>query len=253
MAFDPQDRAAGYPAGRTVDRAEIDEGLRRHMLRIYNYMAGGLAVSGVVALTVASVPAVTSLFFEVVQYQGLNYIQATTLGWVAMFAPLGLLLIAAFGMRNASAATIQTFYWAFVGLQGISLATLLFLYTGESVVRVFFITSAAFAGLSLYGYTTRRSLSAFGSFLIMGLIGLIIAAVVNIFLASPMLQFVISAAGVLIFSGLIAYDTQRLKEEYSASHDTETSTKLAVWGALSLYIDFINLFRFLLYFLGSRE
>ena len=253
MSFDPQNRDAAYSGTRTVDRAEFDEGLRRHMLRIYNYMAGGLAVSGLVALAVATVPAITSIFFEVVQYQGLNYIQATTLGWVAIFAPLGILLIAMFGLRNASASTIQAVYWAFVTLQGVSLATVLFLYTGESVVKVFFITSAAFAGLSLYGYTTKRSLSGFGSFLVMGLIGLIIAAVVNIFLQSPMMQFVISGAGVLIFSGLIAYDTQRLKEEYSASLDSETTTKMAVWGALMLYIDFINLFRFLLYFLGSRE
>lgn len=253
MAFDPQDRAAAYSGNRAVDRAEIDEGLRRHMLRIYNYMAGGLAVSGLVALAVASVPSITSLFFEVVRYQGLNYLQATTLGWIAMFAPLGLLLIAAFGMRNASAGAIQVFYWAFVALQGVSLATLLFLYTGESVVRVFFITAAAFAGLSLYGYTTKRSLSALGSFMIMGLIGLIIAAIVNVFLASPMMQFVISAAGVLIFSGLIAYDTQRLKLEYSEAYDSDTTTKLAVWGALALYINFLNLFRFLLFFLGARE
>ena len=253
MAFDPQDRATGYAGGQTIDRAAIDEGLRQHMLRIYNYMASGLAISGLVAYAIFRVPAFGELFFQYTAVPGGYILQATTLGYIGMFAPLGILLIAMFGMRNASAATTQVMYWAFVALQGIGIATLLFIYTGDSVVRVFFITAAAFAGLSLWGYTTKRSLSGMGSFMVMGLIGLIIASIVNIFLASDMMQFVISAAGVLIFSGLIAYDTQRLKDEYREGMGSEAATKHAVWGALALYINFLNLFQFLLYFLGSRD
>lgn len=254
MAFDPQNRASGYAGRQTVDRADIDEGLRQHMLRIYNYMASGLAISGLVAMAIFTVPAFGSLFFQLVPVQGGGLaLQTTTLGYVGVLAPLGILLLARFGMRNASAGATQIMYWAFVSLQGIGLATLLFIYTGDSVVRVFFITAAAFGGLSLYGYTTKRSLSGMGSFLVMGLIGLIIAMIVNMFFASGMLQFVISAAGVLIFSGLIAYDTQRLKNEYSDAMGTDAATRQAVWGALALYLNFINLLQFLLYFLGNRE
>ena len=252
MALGPQNRSyAAY--ARTVDQVQIDAGLRQYMLRVYNYMATGLAVSGLVAWMVANVPAVTAIFYNVGpmgQVMGFS-----ALGYVGMFAPLGLLLLAAFAGRGWSAGATQAMYWAFVALQGVGLSILLMVYTGDSVVRVFLITAAAFAGLSLYGYTTKRSLSAFGSFLIMGLIGLVIASIVNIFIASDMLGFVISAAGVLIFSGLIAWDTQRIKEEYIAGFggDSEVETKTAVWAALALYINFINLFQFLLMFLGNRE
>jgi FtsH-binding integral membrane protein len=236
---------------RTLDRAEIDVGLRRYMLSVYNYMATGLAVSGLVAWLIANVPAIQSIFF--VTQPGVGAVGLTGIGMIGMFSPLILLFVGMFAMRGASARTIQGIYWAFVALQGIGLAVLFQVYTGASIVRVFFITGAAFAGLSLYGYTTKRSLSAFGSFLLMGLIGLVIAAVVNLFVASDMLQFIISAAGVLIFAGLVAYDTQVIKEQYSADMGQELQTKTAVWGAMMLYISFLNLFQFLLYFLGNRE
>lgn len=252
MAFGPQNRFATWQ-GRTIDQAAIDVGLRQHMLRVYNLMATGLAISGLVAWLIAST-AFGSVFFHVVPtYGGYGVLRPTLLGYIGMFAPLGILLIASFTAQRMSAGATQAMYWAFVALQGIGLSVLLQAYTGASVVRVFFITAGAFAGLSLYGYTTRRSLSGFGSFLVMGLIGLVIASIVNIFLASNMLQFVIAAAGVLIFSGLIAYDTQRIKEEYVEGMGREAATKTAVWAALSLYINFINLFQFLLYFLGNRE
>lgn len=236
---------------RPADQATFDAGLRRHMLSVYNYMASGLAVSGIVALLIFTVPSINALFYAVNPATG--RMGFTMLGMIGMFAPLGLLFLAMFTYNRMSSGTAQAFYWAFVALQGIGLSILLYRYTGESVVRVFFITAAAFAGLSLYGYTTKRSLSAFGSFLIMGLIGLVIAMVVNIFLQSEMMLFVISALGVLIFSGLIAYDTQRIKEQYAENWDGSTQTKVAVMAALALYLNFINLFQFLLMFLGNRE
>ncbi len=249
MAYGAPNRYAATRAG-TVDQAQIDEGLRAYMLRVYNYMATGLAISGLVAWGVANVPAVTGIFFVT---EAGRLVGITPLGLIAQFAPLAMLLIAAFAMRSPSAKGSEIFYWAFVAINGVGLSILLMVYTGESVIRTFFITGAAFAGLSLYGYTTKRSLSGFGSFLIMGLIGLLIASVVNIFLASSMLQFVIACAGVLIFAGLTAFYTQEIKNAYAetASHDEQTVT--AVWGALSLYIAFVNLFQFLLMFLGQRE
>ncbi|MDF3075807.1 MAG: hypothetical protein K0S54_3474 [Alphaproteobacteria bacterium] len=235
---------------RPADQATFDVGLRKHMLSVYNYLASGLALSGIVALLVFSNQSVAQLFYQFNSQGRLSGM--TGLGWVVTFAPLAMLFASGMVMRGSRGAA-QAFYWVFVTLMGISLTTILYRYTGASVVRVFFITAAAFAGLSLYGYTTKRSLSAIGSFLIMGLIGLIIAMIVNIFLQSPMMYFVISGLGVLIFSGLIAYDTQNLKEQYSANWDTGTADKVAIFGALGLYLNFINLFQFLLAFFGSRE
>ncbi len=244
MSFDHQGRIAMRTGARTIDQAAFDAGLRAFMLRIYALMAGGLALSGIVAVLVTE----TSLFFTFFGPMGL-----TGLGWIAVFAPLGILLVLSFGGRAMSAATMTVLYWAFVALQGVSLSTLLLVYTSESIIRVFFITAAAFAALSLYGYTTQRSLSGLGSFMIMGLFGLVIAALVNLFLGSSTLQFVISAAGVLIFAGLIAYETQALKESYAEDMGREAESKLAIWGAISLYLDFLNLFRFLLYFMGNQR
>jgi len=246
MSYDPQHARYAMGAGaRPIDRALIDQGLRQHMLRVYNYMAGGLAVSGLVAFLIYSTPALFSVFFTPYGLSGL--------GWIAVFAPLGLLLWMSFGARAMSAGTMQTLYWAFVALQGVSLSTLLLIYTGESIVRVFFITAAAFAGLSLWGYTTQRSLSGIGSFMIMGLFGLVIASLVNIFLGSSSLQFAISVIGVLVFAGLTAYDTQRIKEEYVEGMGYDIATKTAVWGAVALYLNFLNMFQFLLSLLGNRE
>jgi FtsH-binding integral membrane protein len=233
-----------------ADAAQIDVGLRAYMLRVYNLMASGLALSGIVAVMIDVVPAIRDLFYVT---QGEQVVGLSLMGTIGMWSPLIVLFAAMFMIRSASATVLQGMYWLFVALQGIGLSLLLQIYTDASVVRVFFITAAAFAGLSLYGYTTKRNLSGMASFLIMGLFGILIAAVVNIFLASSMLQFIISAAGVLVFAGLTAYDTQRIKEEYSDLMDGETMSKSATWGALSLYINFINLLQFLLYFLGNRE
>ena len=177
----------------------------------------------------------------------------TPLKWVVMLAPLALVFFFSFKIESMKASTAQTIFWVYAALMGASLATVLLVFTGASVARTFFVTAAAFAGLSLYGYTTKRDLSAFGTFLVMGLIGLIIASIVNIFLASSMLQFVISAAGVLIFAGLTAWDTQKIKEMYWEADGHEIASKKAIMGALTLYLDFINLFMFMLQFLGVRR
>jgi len=238
MAFG-SDRKYMTPA--QAEAAQIDVGLRQYMLRVYNTMAGGLALTGLVAFLVASSPAAVQLLF------------GTPLKWVVMLAPIALVFFFSFKIESLKASTAQTIFWVYAGLMGASLATVFLVFTGASVARTFFVTAAAFAGLSLYGYTTKRDLSAFGTFLVMGLIGLIIASIVNIFLASSMLQFVISAAGVLIFAGLTAWDTQKIKEMYWEADGHEVASKKAIMGALTLYLDFINLFMFLLQFLGVRR
>ncbi|MGB0697177.1 MAG: Bax inhibitor-1/YccA family protein [Rhodospirillaceae bacterium] len=247
MAYDTQSQTTPrYGAG--TQTAEIDKGLRAYMLRVYNYMASGLLLSGIVALAIVNTELESIFYAQSAQGMGL-----TTIGMIAMFAPLGLLLIGMFAGASMSATATQGLYWAFVTLQGVSISMLLQIYTGESVVRVFFITAAAFASLSLYGYTTKRDLTGLGKFMFMGLIGIVIAAIVNIFLGSSMLQFVISGIGVIVFSGLIAYDTQNIKQRYYEGVGHEEETKMAVWSALALYLNFINLLQFLLYFLGNRE
>jgi FtsH-binding integral membrane protein len=238
MAFG-SDRKYMTPA--QAEAAQIDVGLRQYMLRVYNTMAGGLALTGLVAFLVASSPAAVQLLF------------GTPLKWVVMLAPIALVFFFSFKIESLKASTAQTIFWVYAGVMGASLATVFLVFTGASVARTFFVTAAAFAGLSLYGYTTKRDLSAFGTFLVMGLIGLIIASIVNIFLASSMLQFVISAAGVLIFAGLTAWDTQKIKEMYWEADGYEVASKKAIMGALTLYLDFINLFMFLLQFLGVRR
>ena len=237
--------------GVIADQASFDVGLRQHMIRVYNYMASGLALSGIVAFALFSSPELAGLFFQVSPrgaVVGLN-----GLGWVAILAPLGLLLLTSFKGATMSVGAVQAVYWAVTALMGVSLSLLLFRYTGASVARTFFVTAASFGALSLYGYTTKRDLSAMGKFLFMGLIGLILASLVNMFFPSGTMSFIISAAGVLIFSGLIAYDTQRIKEQYSEAYGTEMAEKVAIFGALSLYLDFVNLFQFLMSFLGQER
>ncbi|MBK68118.1 MAG: hypothetical protein CMP22_08330 [Rickettsiales bacterium] len=224
-------------------RADIDEGLRAHMVRVYNVMGMGLVVTALTALGVTLIPALQQVIF------------GTPLVWVAMFAPLVFLW---FGlghnaMINKSAATLRTRFFLFAALFGISMSTIFIAYTAESIVRVFFITASMFLATSLYGYTTKRDLSGFGSFLFMGLIGLIIASVVNIFMQSSMLHWIVSVAGVFIFTGMAAWDTQRIKESYALSHGQENNNKLAVMGALSLYLNFVLLFQHLMMILGQRE
>jgi uncharacterized protein len=237
-------------AGTVTDQAAFDVGLRAHMVRVYNYMASGLALSGIVAFGLFASPELASLFFQVERgfVVGLN-----VLGWVAILAPLGLLLLVSFRAASMSVGAVQAVYWAVTALMGVSLSLLLFRYTGASVARTFFVTAAAFGALSLYGYTTKRDLSAFGKFLFMGVIGLILAGLVNMIWPSGTMSFIISAAGVLIFSGLIAYDTQKIKEQFAQAWGTDTAEKVAIFGALSLYLDFVNLFQFLMMFLGQRR
>ena len=231
----------GSVVSRAGSDAQIDEGLRAYMLRVYNYMVTGLALTGAVAFVVASTPAVFNAIF------------GSGLHWVVILAPLGLVIFLSARINKMSAATAQISYWIFAGLMGLSLASVFVIYTGESIARVFFITAATFAAMSLYGYTTKRDLTKLGSFLFMGLIGIIIAMVVNFWLQSTMIQFVISVLGVLIFIGLTAYDTQKIKEMYNEVDSSEIAGKKAIMGALRLYLDFINLFLMLLHLFGNRS
>jgi FtsH-binding integral membrane protein len=227
---------AGARAG-----AVYDEGLRSHMLRVYNYMGIGLVVTGLVAFMVASTPALYVPIFS------------SPLKWVVMLAPLAFVLLFSFKMQTMSAASAQTMFWTFCAVMGLSLASVFLVFTGTSIARTFFITATMFGATSLYGYTTKRDLTQFSSFLIMGLIGVVIASVVNIFLGSTALQFAISVIGIAVFVGLTAWDTQTIKEQYAENFDAESQQKLAVFGALSLYLNFVNIFQLLLNFTGERE
>src|SRR5882672_1233897 len=239
----------------TVDQTTFDAGLRAHMVSVYNYMASGLVLSGIVAYALASNPGLAAIFFEIGMTRGGNpvVVGMSVLGWVAILAPLGLLLLVSFRAAQMSLTSVQAVYWAVTALMGVSLSVLVFRYTDASIARTFFVTAASFGALSLYGYTTKRDLSAFGKFLFMGLIGLILASLVNAFFPSGTMTFIISVAGVLIFSGLIAYDTQKIKEQYAESWGREIAGKMAVFGALSLYLDFVNLFQFLMSFMGQSR
>ena len=225
-----------------IRRAGIDEGLRAYMLGVYNYMAAGLAVSGIIAYFVSSSPAMLSAIYG-----------NTALTWIVMLAPLAFILALSFGIQKMKASTVQALYWAFAITMGISLSSIFVVYTSASIARVFFITAATFGAMSLYGYTTKRDLTGWGSFLFMGLIGIIIASVVNFFLASAAMDFAISVIGVLIFVGLTAYDTQKIRNEYSEFDSSEVATKKSVFGALRLYLDFINLMLMLLRLFGQRR
>lgn len=227
--------------GRAVDQGAFDEGLRRHMLRIYNYMGVGLVATGAIAMLVASNAALMAAIF------------GTPLKWVAMLAPLAFIMVLSFGIHKLSFATAQLVFWGFCAAMGVSMASIFLVFTGSSIALTFFVTASTFLAMSLYGYTTKADLSKMGTFLMMGVVGLVIASLVNIFMQSSALQFAISAIGVLVFTGLTAYDTQRLKEEYAEYYDRESSGKLALMGALTLYLDFVNLFQFLLHFLGQRD
>jgi FtsH-binding integral membrane protein len=217
----------------------IEAGLRHYMLSVYNYMAVGLGLTGLVAAIAAG------SFYE--------QIAGTPLIWLVMLAPLAAVLFLSFRIERMSFATAQTVFWVYAGLMGLSFAGILLVYTGTSVARVFFISAGTFAAMSLYGYSTGRDLSRFGSFLFMGLVGIILASVVNIFVASSMLHFTISMIGVLVFTGLTAYDTQRIKEIYFTDRGSIDLAKLGLSGALTLYLDFINLFLMLLQLTGERR
>jgi len=233
----------------------FDVGLRAHMVRVYNYMASGLALSGIVAYGLMAVPGLSQVFFQMGVTRGgaIVPVGPNLLGWVAILAPIGLLLLVGFRAAKMSVGGVQAIYWAVTALMGISLSLVLSHYTGASVARTFFVTAASFGALSLYGYTTKRDLTAMGKFLFMGLIGIVLASLVNMFFPSGTMSFIISVAGVLIFSGLIAYDTQKIKEQYAESWGQDVAEKVAIFGALSLYLDFVNLFQFLLSFMGQSR
>ena len=231
-------------AGAGVRAAQLDEGLRAHMNKVYGLMSVGMVLTGGVAWAVGTNDAMLAAIF------------GTPLKWLVMFAPLIMVFAFSAMINRLSAAAAQLFFYTFAALMGLSISYIFAIYTGISIAQTFFATAIAFAGLSLYGYTTKKDLSGMGTFLLMGLIGLIVASIVNIFLGSSALQFAISVIGILIFAGLTAYDTQSIKNEYiqhSMSMDQEWLGKSAIMGALRLYLDFINMFMFLLSFMGNRE
>jgi uncharacterized protein len=247
--FDPRTTTGGYDPAVSVGvpRAARDAGLRSYMLKVYNYMASGVLLTGVVALIFAN-----SSLINLVANPATG--QPTMLFWVVLFAPLALVFGLSFGINRISATTAQTMFWAYAALIGVQFSTLFLVYTGVSIAQTFFAVAAAFVGLSLWGYTTKKDLSGFGTFLIMGVVGLFIAMLINIFLRSPAMNLAISAIGVLLFAGLTAYDTQKIKSIYfSVAGNTEAMAKSAVIGALNLYLDFINMFLFLLRFMGDRR
>ncbi len=250
---------ARVAAGARTDVA-IDEGLRAYMVKVYNLMAIGLAITGVAAfgtMMLATTNDPASAVATLSNGKMLTSLGAVLYGsplrWVVMLAPLAVVFFLSARVHTLSVSAAQTAFWVFAGLIGLSLSSIFLVYTSASIVQTFFVTAAAFGALSLYGYTTRRDLTAMGSFLIMGVFGLIIAMLVNLFMQSSALQFAISAIGVLVFAGLTAYDTQKIKEMYFEGDEVLVAGRKAIMGALTLYLDFINLFTFLLHFLGNRE
>ena len=250
MEFNKQRSAVRSSASEAI----IDQGLRAYMLKVYNYMGSGVLLTGVIALMFFKMAVVTSDGGEIIGLTNFgNSIYNSGLKWVIMLAPLGVVFYMSFGIAKMSAAKAQTTFWVFAALMGASLSSIFLMYTGASITRVFFITAGTFGAMSIYGYTTKKDLTKLGSFLMMGLFGIIIASVVNIFMKSTMMYFVISILGVLIFVGLTAYDTQKIKNMYMASDSGELMGKKAVMGALTLYLDFINLFIMLLRLFGQRR
>ena len=237
---DPRTTAAASPSSVGTRGAEVDAGLRSYMLSVYNYMASAVLLSGIVALIFAG-----SGYAETVMQ--------TPLRWVIMLAPLAFVMVLSFGIQRLQTSTARMLFWAFAVAMGLSLSTIFLVYTGTSIAQTFFATAAAFAGLSLFGYSTKRDLSGVGTFLIMGVVGLLVAMLINIFLQSPVMQLVISGIGVLLFAGLTAYDTQKIKSLYFQVRGTDFVGKSVVMGALTLYLDFVNMFTFLLQFMGDRR
>ncbi len=258
MAYNPNGNSyrtaqAGYAA---AGSAVLDQGLRAYMLRVYNWMASGLVLTGVVAYAIAHTSAINA-FYPLVQTASGQFVRAASpLAYISIFAPLVFVMVMSFGINKLSTTAAQALFWVFCAAMGASLTTIFLVYTETSIAQVFFVTAGTFAGTSLYGYTTKRDLTSFGSFLIMGLIGILIAMLVNVFLHSPAISFAISVLGVLIFTGLTAYDTQRIKTsylQYGSSYGVEMAGKRSVYDALTLYLNFINLFLFLLQLFGQRN
>ncbi|WP_424812349.1 Bax inhibitor-1/YccA family protein [Roseococcus sp. YIM B11640] len=260
MAFQPESRwtqpTQGWSRTAGVDAVQLDAGLRSYMLRVYNWMASGLLLTGIVAYLIAHNPSVAELFYTVVRTPRGYATAPTILGYVAIFAPLAFVLALSFGINRMSKTTVQALFWAFCAVMGASMANIFVIYTSTSIASTFFVCAAMFAAMSLIGYTTKTDLTKMGSFMMMGLIGIILASLVNIFLQSPAVAFVVSILGVVIFCGLTAYDTQRIKNdyiEYAYAAGTEEAGKRSVMDALGLYLNFINLFQFMLQFMGVRN
>jgi len=256
MALSPDYRTY-TGATRAAETAQVlDAGLRAYMLRVYNWMASGLVLTGIVAYGIVSIPSIYDVFYPLVMTpRGPMHVPGG-LAWISMFAPLAFVLVLSFGVNRLSTTAAQGLYWAFCAAMGASLTNIFMIYTHDSIARVFFITAGTFAATSLYGYTTRADMTKLGSFLIMGLFGIIIASLVNMFLGSAGLQFAISVIGVLVFVGLTAYDTQRIKAtyvQYAYAEGTDQANKRSVYDSLSLFLNFINLFMFLLQLLGNRN
>lgn len=228
--------------GRSVGATAVDAGLRAHMLKVYNYMTSGVLLTGIVAMLFANSGFAADLI-----------VNGGALRWVIMLSPLAVLLVMNFGLNKLSTPALQALFFGFATLMGLSLSTIFLVYTGTSIATTFFATAGAFAGLSLWGYTTKKDLSGWGSFLIMGVVGLLIASIANIFIGSGTLSLVISFIGVLVFAGLTAYDTQTIKSIYLQVQGSDFVGKAAIMGALNLYLDFINMFQFLLSFMGGRD
>ena len=240
--YDPRTTGVNPAATVGVPRAARDAGLRSYMLSVYNYMASGVLLTGIVALLFAN----SGYAAQVFGGGGL-------LPWVIILSPLAIVFAMSFGVNRMQTSTLQILFWTFATLMGLSMSTIFLVYTGVSIAQTFFAVSAAFLGLSLYGYTTKKDLSGWGTFLIMGVVGLLVAMVINLFLQSSTMHLVISAIGVLLFAGLTAYDTQKIKSMYAYVAGTEMMGKVVIMGALNLYLDFINMFQFLLSFMGNRE
>jgi len=249
------DLQRNYAPGTTIGRAEaIDQGLRSYMLRVYNYMAIGVGITGIVAYLTYAMAVVEGADGAITGLTSFgNFIFNTPFKWVVIFAPLAMVFFVSARISSMSVSAAQLSFWVFAGLMGLSLSSIFLVYAHASIAQVFFISAASFGALSLWGYTTSRAISGWGSFLFMGLIGIIIAMLVNLFLASSALQFAISIIGVLVFAGLTAYDTQQIKEMYYAGDDGTVAGRKAVMGALRLYLDFINLFMMLLSLFGDRR
>lgn len=257
MAFSPDYRTYTGTTRAAETAAVLDAGLRAYMLRVYNWMASGLALTGVVALVIFSVPGLRDAFYPLVmQSNGQVRHMPSLLGYLAIFSPLAFVLVLNFGVNRLSTSAVQGIYWAFCACMGASMTNLLMNYTGDSVARVFFITAGTFAAMSIWGYTTKSDLSKMGSFLMMGLIGIILASVVNMFVASSAMQFMISIVGVVVFTGLTAWDTQRIKGDFvqfAYAYGPDQAAKRSVFDALRLYLNFVNLFQMLLMLVGNRN
>ena len=259
MAYNPDGNSyrtarAGYSAA--TGAAVLDDGLRAYMLRVYNWMASGLLLTGIIALAISQTSAINA-FYPLVQDAAGNLVyRPTILAYAAIFSPMVFVMVLSFGINKLSTQTAQILFWAFCACMGASLTSIFIVYTGMSIATVFFVTAGTFAGTSLFGYVTKMNLTNFGSFLIMGLIGILIAMLVIFFLHSAALQFAVSVLGVLIFTGLTAYDTQRIKNDYlqfGSSYGVAAAGKRSVYDALTMYLNFINLFMFLLQLFGQRN